>query len=170
MFSIDRSNRELSESFQDSVYNFMNQGGQTIGRFNARQACLYTGLQLEELAEKIDVIKSSTLTAAQRDHLGVLQSTLEMFAKEFKAGMHEGDMLRSQHENLIDADFDLAWVSLGALFSTSVVGMRAIAHGSYTNMEKFRDGVIKDANGKIQKPAGWTPPNFLPYIDTTVRD
>lgn len=157
-------------SLQAAVANFMQLGGQTTNGFNARQACLYMGLQLEELAEKVEAIRGGTMTPAQDQHLRVLQSTLEMFAREFKAGMHEGDITRANHADLIDADFDLAWVSLGALYSTAINGYHAIAHGTFTNMDKFRGGVCeRDENGKIKKPADWIPPDFTSYVDPTPR-
>lgn len=164
------SNRDYT-ALQNSVARFMTIGGQTINGFNAKQACLYMGLQLEELAEKVEAIRGGTLTPQQDQHLSMLQSTLELFAKEFKQGMHEGDITRANHADLIDADFDLAWVSLGALFSASIDGYHAIAHGTYTNLAKFPNGVcIKDpATGKIQKPEGWQPPDFTPFVDTTPR-
>lgn len=164
--SIDR---EHFDSLQRDVQDFMTKGGQTTSKFNARQACLYMGLQLEEMAEKVAVLMDGTLTASQREHLQVLHITLDKFAREFKAGMHEGDFLRADHAELIDADFDTAWVSIGALLSTALFPMDAIAHGTYTNLDKFRDGCIKDANGKIKKPEGWQEPDFRPYVDPTPR-
>lgn len=164
--------QEMREIYTDMVPNvmmFMQQAGQTTDRFNARQACLYTGLQLEEMAEKIEHIMDGCLTEQQRQHLAPLHSMLRHFAKEFRDGYHEGDIARASHAALIDDDFDLAWVSIGALMSTAHLPLRAIAHGSFTNLDKFRNGVVKDANGKVQKPSDWQSPNFEPYIDTSVR-
>lgn len=166
--------REDFTDLIESVPEFMDLGGQTTYRFNARQACLYTGLQCEELAEKIEAIMEGTITPAQRDHLGVLSNTLRMFSKEFKQGLHEGDILRANHADLIDADFDLAWVSVAAVYSTSIAGHLAIAHGTHTNLAKFpvingERVCIKDENGKIKKPEGWQPPDFTPYVDPTPR-
>ena len=157
-------------SLTQAVALFMTKADQSVNRFNARQACLYTGLQLEELGEKIEAIMRGCVTEAQREHLGVLHSTLRLFAKEFRNGMHEGDMLRCNHAELIDADFDSAWVSLGALFSTSTNALGAIGHGSFTNLDKFRNGCVKDANGKVQKPVDWQAPDFEPFTDKSVKD
>lgn len=166
---IDIVERKRWNALQEDVRDFMENGGQTTGRFNPRQACLYMGLQLEELAEKVSTVMDGTITESQRQHLQRLHITLDHFAKEFKAGMHEGDILRANHADLIDADFDLAWVSIGALLSTARLPMDAIAHGTFTNLDKFRNGCIRDANGKIQKPDGWQPPDFTPYVDPTPR-
>lgn len=46
----------------------------------------------------------------------------------------------------------------------------AIAHGTFTNLDKFVDGkAIKDSNGKVQKRPGWQGPDFEPYTDSTPR-
>lgn len=161
--------RETFLPMQEAVALFMESAGQSLDKFDARQACLYTGLQLEELGEKIEVIMEGCLTEGQRQHLAPLHSMLRHFAKEFRDGLHQGDILRADHDKLIDADFDLAWVSIGALNSTSIDAYRAIAHGTFTNMDKFRNGVNKDANGKVIKPADWKAPDFSAYTDKAVR-
>lgn len=154
-----------------AVREFMRIGNQTTKNYNARQACLYTGLQFEELAEKVLVIADGCVTPDSRDHMRELHAVLKQAAKEFKAGLHEGDLLRCTHKDLIDADFDLAWVSIGALFSESVDAEGAIAHGTFTNHDKFRGGVAtKDVQGKIQKPADWQRPDFEPYTDKFIRN
>jgi len=158
--------RESNVELFAAVQQFMTISGQSKGRMDARLACLYTGLQLEELGEKIEAIVHGTLTADQADHLLTLLHILKFFAKEFKAGLHEGAILRANHADLIDADFDTAWVSIGALIAVSPDPQGAIAHGTFTNMDKIRDGVcVKDANGKIQKPGDWQKPVFDPYVD-----
>jgi predicted HAD superfamily Cof-like phosphohydrolase len=162
-------NRESTVELVDAVHGFMQLGGQTTGKMNAEQACLYTGLQLEELAEKIEAISKGCLTRDAAAPLEAFVQLMNLHALNFKRGLHQGDILRANHADLIDADFDLAWVSIGALVSTSPEPERAIAHGTFTNLDKFRDGkCVKDANGKIQKPADWRAPDFSPYIDTRV--
>lgn len=144
--------------------------GQTTGRFNARQACLYTGLVLEEVGEMVEVIIGGTLTESQRHHLFPLANILRHFAKEFRDGMHEGDLLRCNHAELLDAQFDTAWVAIGALMSTSAYPENCIAHGVFTNLDKFRDGKCeRDANGKVKKPADWQAPDFGLYTDSLPR-
>lgn len=162
--------RESYIPFAAAVEGFMAIGGQTTDRFNARQACLYTGLQFEELAEKIEVITGGCVTKEARDHLNELANVLKEAAAEFKNGMHMGDMLRCEHDELIDADFDTAWVSIGAVLSESRHGLLAIAHGTYTNLAKFPNGKAeRDENGKIKKPPGWKRPDFKPYLDESVK-
>lgn len=167
---MSNENRESVVELFDAVHGFMQIAGQTTGHFNARQACLYTGLQLEEMAEKIEAVMNGTITRQQRDHLFALVYTLQKYAKEFKEGMHEGDLLRATHADLIDADFDLAWVSIAGVISTARHPDAAIAHGTFTNLDKFRGGkALKDANGKVMKPADWQRPDFEPYTDKTPR-
>lgn len=164
------TSRENWTPLTQAVMTFMSLAGQSTDKFNARQACLYTGLQLEEMAEKIEVIMGGCLTTSQKEHLGALHSVLKLFAAEFRDGLHQGDILRCDHAELIDADFDTAWVSIGALASTSPSPGAAIAHGTHTNMDKFRGGIVqKDENGKVKKPADWQRPDFEPYIDTRCR-
>jgi predicted HAD superfamily Cof-like phosphohydrolase len=161
--------RESEIELVDAVRGFMQIGGQTTGKMNAKQAALYTGLQLEEMAEKIEAIIGGAIFPEDKRHLDNLVVVLKKYADEFKQGHHMGAILRADHAELIDADFDLAWVSIGGVMSTAAEPERAIAHGTYTNLAKFPDGkCVRDANGKIQKPAGWTSPNFSDYTDQTV--
>ena len=154
----------------DAVDGFMRLAGQTTGKFNARQACFYTGLVLEEVGEMIDVIMEGCLTPAQAASLMALGTTLKLHATTFKSGLHEGDVLRCNHADLIDAQFDAAWVSIGALMSTAIHPDEAIGHGTFTNLDKFRDGKCeRDENGKVKKPADWRGPDFGRYVDPLPR-
>ena len=164
-------NKLASIPLVPAVKHFMRTGGQTVDSFNARQAVLYLGLQLEELAEKVKVLQAGCIDQYGKDELQPLLDHLESFAGVFKSGLHQGAMLRCDHAEMIDADFDIAWVSIGALFSMSTHASDAISHGTHTNLDKFRDGqVLRDDNGKVQKPQGWRKPDFKPYVDTSIRD
>ena len=157
-------------SLNHAVERFMRIGGQSLSGFNASQAGLYLGLQFEELAEKIEAMRTGTITTSASENLLNLEMFLKSWAKRFKEGEHRGDLLRCNHANLIDADFDLAWVSLGALHSESMDANGVCAIGSYSNLAKFPGGVCtKDANGKIQKPADWKKPDFEQLVDKSVQ-
>lgn len=157
-------------NLEDAIRTFMTTGGQSVDKFDAAQAGLYLGLQFEELSEKIEALRTGTITGQADNDLLSLWTFLKSWAKRFKEGAHRGDLLRCDHAKLIDADFDLAWVSVGALFSESNDTFGALAVGSYSNMAKFPGGVCtKDANGKIQKPDGWQKPNFEPFVDKSVQ-
>lgn len=175
----DSMHQHLSLSFTQAVKQFMQIGDQTTDAFNPRQACLYTGLQLEELGEKIKAIADGAVSITGTARLMKLAAILKDAAKEFKAGMHEGDILRAyatHGKDFIDGDFDLAWVSIGALFSECIDTHGAISHGAWTNHDKFvfndrRERVaLKDENGKIQKRPGWVAPDFERFVDRTPRD
>lgn len=162
--------RESDIEFMDAVRGFMQIAGQTTDKFNARQACLYTGLMLEEVAEMISVIAEGAVEPRSRLRMKDFADLVEQWAREFRAGMHEGDILRCDHAQLIDAQFDTSWVAAAAAYSTSKDGEAAFRHGTFTNLDKFRGGVcIKDENGKVRKPAAWKAPDFEPYVDQTPR-
>lgn len=162
--------RNLPGSLPSSVREFMEKAGQSTARFNPAQASLYTGLQIEELAEKLFAISEGCLTSSQRKNLQQMAQSLDVLGDQFKRGVFQGTIGRADHAELIDADCDLAWVSIGALYSTSKDGLGALRHVAETNLDKFRNGVIKDANGKIQKPANWKAPDFTPYVDENAKD
>lgn len=154
----------------DAVDGFMRLAGQTTGKLNPRQACLYTGLVLEEVGEMIEVIRGGCLTPTQREHLDRLRCDLQEASRQFKAGLHEGDILRCNQADLIDAQFDTAWVAIGGLMSTAINPDQAIGHGTFTNLDKFRDGKCeRDVNGKVKKPFDWRGPDFSPYVDPLPR-
>lgn len=158
-------------SLTTGVHRFMTIAGQTTSRFNAPQASLYLGLQFEELAEKIETITKGTITKLAWDELLNLSTFLKVWAKRFKQGEHQGDLMRAPRHLLVDDDFDIAFVSVGALFSTASDAVGAIMEGNRSNLDKFPNGVVnKDANGKVVKPAGWTPPNFEHFVDTSDQE
>ena len=165
----DSPNRHVS--LTTGVWRFMTIAGQSVTGFNPRQAIMYLGLQFEELAEKIEVMRGGTITQSAGDELLNLSTFLQAWAKRFKEGDHMGDLARSSHKDIIDADYDLAFVSVAALYSTAKDCLGAIMEGNRSNLDKFPGGVcVRDGNGKVVKPAGWEPPNFEPFVDTSVRD
>ena len=148
------------------VRQFMLIGGQSTEGFNAKQAGLYLGLQLEELAEKIELLFEGEPTLAGKSGLMALHDTLAHFAQVFKDGYHQAAITFADRAELLDADIDLAWVALGGAFSTSTCAPAAFAEVARANLDKYPDGqVLRDANGKIRKPVGWQGPNLLPYVE-----
>jgi predicted HAD superfamily Cof-like phosphohydrolase len=154
-------------SLQTSVIEFMTATDQAVNKFDAKMITLYTGMQLEELSEKLQAIQGGCINEADRNHFKFVVDVLEQLADEFKRGHHLGDVLRCDYQQLLDADIDLAWVSLGAAFSTSIDAEGAIDEVARSNLDKAPGGrVTRDANGKVQKPEGWSPPNLLPFVAT----
>lgn len=149
------------------VQQFMTIGGQTTKGFNAKQACLYMGLQLEEIAEKLKLIAQAEPDASFRVQLNELVNHIEVFAVRFKGGNHLAAVTFADRANTLDGDLDLAWVSLGSAFSLSTDAFGAFGEVGRANLSKYPNGeVLRDANGKIQKPVGWTGPNLLPFVES----
>ena len=156
---------------QEGVRRFLIGAGDSVDRFNAIQATRYLGLQCEELAEKLLAVSEGTLSSHERERFVAFSTTLDNLGKAFKRGDHSGCVGRADHDKLIDADFNLAFVSVGALYSTSIDGDGAISEGCRSNLDKLVDGeVIRDEHGKIQKPMGWRAPDFTPFVDASVKD
>ena len=153
----------------ETVHEFMRIGGQTVDTPDARQASLYLGLQMEELAEKLDALIS--VDAFEHSVLATLSRTLKFTAQRAKDGgyMHLfSTMFREcpeAHEQCVDADIDLAWTALGGLMCSARRPFDAINEAARANMDKYVDGVaMRDANGKIQKPTGWVAPNHNGFL------
>ena len=149
------------------VRQFMLIGGQTIQGFNAKQAGLYLGLQLEELAEKIVLIAAAEPDLTGREQLTDLAEIIVSYSDRFKQGFHQAAITFADRADLLDADLDLAWVALGGAFSTSTCAPAAFAEVARANLDKYPNGeVLRDANGKIRKPEGWQGPNLMPYVES----
>ena len=161
-----------NETFLADVGRFMLAGGQTLTAFSPRQLALYTGLQLEELAEKIgSLVPPGDYTSGDGGdfELARLTATLNQVSADFKSGRYDAKLSNLSTEDrkeMLDADFDLAWVSVGSAYSLGAKVKRAWIEGTRSNLAKLQpDGTMaKDVNGKITKPKGWTPPDFLQFI------
>ena len=151
----------------NDVQTFMVAGDQTTKTFNARQTAFYIGMQLEELAEKLDVLGRSGEGMKDLIQLAV---DLDAEGKRFKRGVRDLivlDLAPTEKAEMVDADFDLAWVSAAATLSMGVDVHAAHAEGAHTNLCKIgpTGKCVKDPEtGKIQKPEGWTKPDFLRLI------
>jgi predicted HAD superfamily Cof-like phosphohydrolase len=166
--------------FTEAIETFTLATGQTTDHYNVKQIGLYTGLQLEELAEKLTAF-GLTYIANQLDTLSL----------SFKQGAMDQLIAQADRAEVLDADLDLAWVSIAAAHSTGADVAGAMAEIARSNLAKLVtcepcsgigsiDGQIdtpfcptcrgagkialKDENGKVKKPAGWTAPNLMPYI------
>lgn len=154
----------------DRVAEF-NRIGQTVppGRFNADRVGFYTGMQLEEMAETIKCIAGGCVTEREREHMLIFSQIMDSWGKEFKGGKFLGAVLRCDREELLDGAIDVLVVTTGSLIYQTPNYREAIACVLDKNDAKFPDGVAtRDANGKIMKPAGWTPPNLLPFVDKPI--
>jgi predicted HAD superfamily Cof-like phosphohydrolase len=131
------------------------EAGRTEGVFNPRQTAFYTGMQCEELAEKLYACGLHS-SAEFLDHIG----------KEMKRGDWDANVAAAKRKDLLDADADIMVVTCG-----SAQGQGADFKGAMdavlaaNEAKRFPDGTLhKDANGKILKPEGWKAPDLTPYL------
>jgi len=178
-----------------SVRDFTQAIGCTTDSFNVRQTALYTGLQTEEFCEKIQSlldgfeVNSETCTSTMR--LMHLRDVLCDIQHGMKSGEFDNAFKTVDRAAMLDADVDLAWVTIGSMISQGADVEGACGEVSRANMSKLVrcqctdnwplnfDGAqdrncpacnglglvaIKDNNGKVKKPEGWIPPNIEPFI------
>lgn len=173
---------ETRETFIADVRRFTEAVGCTTDRFNVRQTALYIGLQLEEMAEKLEALgftdKESRLQIVAR---------LREQSRYFKDGRQDHLVEKADRAAMLDADIDLAWVTVGAALSSGADVLGAMREVAQANLDKLVECevcngeghfhshpctecggygavAIKDANGKVQKPEGWKAPDVTPFV------
>lgn len=152
----------------DAVHSF-NRRGQTVppdNTFNAERVCFHTGLQCEELAEKLLHIADGAVDGNERHILAFAAGQLDALGKDFKAGKHQGAVLRADREKLLDDDADMLVVSAGsAMFQTPFFRHAVDAVLGANDNKEWPDGTFHhNENGKIIKPEGWVEPDLSPFI------
>lgn len=168
-----------AETLIADVRLFTEAVGCTTDRYNTRQTALYIGLQLEELAEKFDAIYGKGGF--------VLTEDLRQWSDAFKAGHCDIPVSIADRAAMLDADIDLAWVTIGSALSQGADVEGASKEVARANLDKLVPcdehhlGInrplndcpkcggrlayaVKDANGKVTKPEGWRPPNIAPFV------
>ena len=137
------------------IRQFNTLAGNTDDVFNVRQAAMYFGLQLEEVAEKLST-------------LGLIGSAHDLanLGYEFKRGDLDSTFITADRKALLDDDVDIGVVTIGSLLSMGVDIYGAFAEVSRSNMSKvFPDGTLhKDDNGKIQKGPNYSKPDLAPFV------
>ena len=153
----------MSETFVADVRKFAEAAGHTTGEFNVRQTALYIGLQLEEMAEKLE---SLLWIFDHKIHpLDAVTELMNEASYEFKKGNYDNELAKVNREEMLDADVDLAWVTIGSMLSQGVDVTGAMNEVVRSNMSKMVDGkMVKDANGKVIKGTDFSPPNLAPFI------
>lgn len=168
------ANANIPFDFIASVRRFMEISGQYKGQGDLKTYGFYTGMQLEELAEKMELIAGAEPNHSDRVHLNELVTLMKLFATRFKSGMHLGAIGLADLPEMLDGDIDLAWVSIAAAhFATknAINAELAIEHVAERNLAKFPNGVVlRDANGKVMKPEGWTAPDHAPFVTSFRAD
>lgn len=159
----------------DSVRQFTEAVGCTTDRYNVRQTALYIGLQLEEMAEKLEAV------------LGICSQAndLHELSGYFKSGEYDDCIEVADRAAMLDADIDLAWVTIGSALSQGADVEGAAGEVARANLSKLVachctnrgyvepacnscNGLglvaIKDSNGKVVKPSSFVPPNIEPFV------
>lgn len=165
-----------------AVRTFTEAVGCTTDTYNVRQTALYIGLQLEEMAEKLEACLGADTW---------LSNSLHEISARFKAGEYDHRVEAADRAAMLDADIDLAWVTIGSAFSQGADVEGAACEVARANMSKLvrcwdclgtciantdtdepcttcnEIGLvaIKDENGKVKKPDSFIPPNIEPFTN-----
>lgn len=139
------------------------------GQFNSgqpdvRTSALYLGLQLEELAEKLEAALPGRALAAFKNELNKL-------ANDVKKGVYAEEMARAlsnknMRKEMLDADMDLIWVTLGAAKAQAADVPGAYNEVARSNWSKFPGGVVTrdPVTGKVVKPPTYSAPDLTPFL------
>jgi predicted HAD superfamily Cof-like phosphohydrolase len=134
--------------------------GRTHGVFNPRETAFYTGMQCEELAEKLEACG-----------LFGIAGDLQRVGKELKQGVWDSVIRDAAatvdgRKAMLDADADIIVVTVGSAQAQGADFHCALTAVVDANEKKrFKDGQLhKDENGKILKPEGWQAPDLTPYL------
>ena len=133
---------------------------------SAQQAAFYTGMQLEELAEKLEVILGASHP---------LVTSMHSAGHSFKDGKMDSAMANamvnsSTCESMLDADIDLLWVSIGAARAQGADVIGACNEVARANWDKAVDGIFQLSDTKrVLKRPGWTPPDLQPFMHVFLR-
>jgi predicted HAD superfamily Cof-like phosphohydrolase len=128
---------------------------------NPRQLAFYTGMQCEELSEK--------LTALQID-----ASELRELADSLKKGALDARFIglcAATQQELLDADLDITWVTIGSMAAQGADAEGAWNEVARANWDKFPGGIATrhPETGKVIKPEGWRAPNLAPFLHGGVK-
>lgn len=147
----------------ENVKQFMIAGGNTVNILNVRQAGLYIGFILEEVAEMMSRIEAVSMSDA-----------LQSIGNNFKQGHYDERIAKAIDEGnlagFLDDCMDIAWVSYGVGFSLGTDVHGASVELSQSNMSKVDETtgkILKDENGKILKGANYKPANFQKFVRLT---
>lgn len=159
--------------FFDGVKEFNVAAGviQQFGQpFDPKLVAFYTGMQCEELAEKLVAVfdKNALVTVeGVKVPVSTIILSMEALGQEMKDNLHTERFVSANRQELLDADVDIQVVSEGSILAAGANGFGARAEVNRSNLAKIVDGkVIRDpVSGKILKPEGWTPPNLAPFFN-----
>lgn len=164
----------LQNRWLGDVLTFNLAGGRTIDEFNTRMIGLHTGLQLEELAEKLravaEALPHGAVHLVESFPLIDIVGRLEYLGGLFKSGTFDRAIDHANPVELADGDIDQMVVSFGSLHSQGVDLFPILHAVTDANLAKRIDGkLILDANGKVKKPDGWKPADLRPFLHKSKR-
>lgn len=126
-------------------------------------AQLYTALVAEEVSEMCQTLRHEEEAVDLR--LEDLFESADLAARRLREA--PGGLLVHDRAALLDAALDTAWVALclaRALTGDRLPEAWAELHRSNVT-DKQRDGkFVKDASGKVVKPATWREPDFAQFL------
>lgn len=131
-------------------------------QFDSRKVALYTGMLCEEFAEMIHSLNLSSLDA--------FHEMLVAYGNAFKKGTFDSGMENIDRVEFLDGCIDVAVIATGSAIVSGADVIPAFHHIADNNLSKYEtdaDGnyiVLRDANGKIMKPASYVRPNLEPFI------
>jgi predicted HAD superfamily Cof-like phosphohydrolase len=111
---------------------------------------------------KFMIASDQTIDLPNKDQFNMYLGLIEEEAEELNEAIRNNDPVEA-----LDALIDIVVVTIGAIHS-----MGANAEGAWnevmrTNFAKIDPGsgkVRKREDGKVLKPADWSPPNLIPYM------
>lgn len=172
MNTVAKSKAEMFPNIIDRVYDHQRLGSTVPPgpHFNTERVAFYTGMQLEELGEKIAAIAEGHVVAQDRERLALFANILEAVGKEFKSGKHYGAVLRADREKLLDGDIDSMVVSIASMVYSTPKYIPAVDTVMIAlEAKEWPDGTFHhDENGKMVKPPGWTAPDLSPFVDQPI--
>ncbi|AAQ63323.1 hypothetical protein Nazgul22 [Burkholderia phage BcepNazgul] len=162
----------LQNAWFADVLKFNLAAGRSIDDFNPRMIGLHTGLQCEELGEKLRAIVEGTVASGVSLFEGMplvsLCNQLKWVGDLFKQGAFDNAIDRADPVELADGDIDQMVVSFGSLHSQGVSLFPILHAVTDANLRKMVNGkLLLDNNGKIVKPDGWKPADLLPFLHKT---
>jgi predicted HAD superfamily Cof-like phosphohydrolase len=96
-----------------------------------------------------------------REERKLRRKLLEEEFEEYLDAEHEGDLIE-----VADALADIIYIACGTAVSYGIPLDDVFAEVHRSNMDKLvNDQVIRRADGKIQKPEGWTAPDIKSVLD-----
>jgi predicted HAD superfamily Cof-like phosphohydrolase len=134
------------------------EAGRTADHFNVRQVAVHTGLQCEELAEKLQAMG-----------LDGIANILDQAGDELKRGWWDRAVEGCDREKVLDGDADLVVVTIGSAQAQGANFKGAMdAVIAANEAKRFPDGTLHiNENAKILKPEGWTPPDLKPFLSSS---